>query len=259
MLAVEFDRARDHDIAELDVGADAAARAGGDEHLRLDRRRDLGHQLADRDLRSVIVEVQARFEQKDTQSPDLARKVKAKAVIVARHFGTLVVEGRLRARDQRYIACYVVAVFIPFGGGVAGGEQRRHCGGFGRGPGHDNRVVALELGKVSVLGGRLGKWSRGRPGAGRPGHGRRQRRLGYQNVFRKPHRSKPGVRFRRVEIEDDVVDVERMSHNYPRRASGGGCGFRPLEFSGRAPQPLHRKLGRVADPRCDRGHSAMGA
>ena len=37
------------------------------------------------------------------------------------------------------------------------------------------------------------------------------------------------------------------------------CGFRPLEFSGRAPQPLHRKLGRVADPRCDRGHSAMGA
>src|ERR1700733_14081003 len=124
MLAVEFDRTRNHDVAKLDVGADASARAGGDEHFWLDDRCNLLHEPADRDLRSVIVKMQARFEQKDTQSPDLARKVKAKAVIVSRHFGTLVIERRLRARHQWDIACDVVAVFVPFGGGVTGREQR---------------------------------------------------------------------------------------------------------------------------------------
>src|SRR3984885_2817171 len=105
MLAVELDRACDHNIAELDVRADASA--GGDEYLWLDGRCDLGHEAAHRILGAVIIKVQPGFEQKRPLAADCAWKVKAEAMVVSRHVGAAVVERRLCAGHQRDIACDV--------------------------------------------------------------------------------------------------------------------------------------------------------
>src|SRR5271154_5626664 len=97
MLAVELDRACDHNVAELDVRADASAGAGGDEHLWLDGCCDLSHQAAHGILRAVIIKVQAGFEQKHPLATACAWKVEAKSMVASRHVGAAVVVRRLCA------------------------------------------------------------------------------------------------------------------------------------------------------------------
>ena len=200
--------------------------------LGFDRLSDLGHELADGELRAVVIEMQARFEQQDALSLDRARKVEAEAMIVARHLRAVVIERRFGACHQRLITRDVVAVFVPVRERMPGREQRRHCGSLSRRPCDDHCVVTLEPGKV--VGGRRrlreGRWRRS--GAAGPRRRVGQRSARDQNIGRKPHRSEPSVRLRRIEVEDDVVHIQRMSHKrFPRelpasiaapRVSAGG-------------------------------------
>ena len=143
--------ARNQHVAERDVGANAAACAGRDEQLRRNRLCDFRHELSHWRRRAVIVEVQARLEEQHARVADRAGKVKAEAMVVARHVRRAVIERGPLASHHRDVAVGTVPVFIPPRWQIVRGEQRAQGRGFRRGPRDDHDVVAVEPAQVVAL------------------------------------------------------------------------------------------------------------
>ena len=195
--------------AAMMTSPDSAAGACGDEQPGLDLSRDLAHELAHGRGRTIVIEVQARLEQKDARLSDLAREVQAEAVIVAGHVGLFVVERGPAAGHQRHVTRDVMPVFVPGRREVTGREQGGECRRFRRRPGDHDRVdLALEPREVVALGRRLGERCCDRCCVCGPGrHGWQSLARGAQRC-RHAGRSEPLLRVLRVVVEPQILDVD---------------------------------------------------
>ena len=181
--------------------------------------------------------MQARLEQQHPRRADGARKVEAEAVIVAGHFRLAAVERRPGAGHQRNVGGDIVPVFVPRRGRIAGREQARHRRRLRGRPGDDDGVVAMEAREAVGRGGDPVQRRPLRRRPGRPRHLPGERGGGRGDV--QPDREEAPVRVRRIEIENNVIDIDAARH-------------RPAP-----PQTLQSTsgLGRISGRNCDAGHT----
>src|ERR1700685_888133 len=141
-------------IAKRHVLTDTAAGAGGNEELGFHRRGEFGHELANRSMRTVIVEMQTRLEKQYLGLTDRARKIEPEALIIARHLGALVIERRVAAGNEGDIIGYAMTIFVPSRRQIVRHKHGRKRRRLGRSPCHYDRVVSGEFAQIVSRGGR---------------------------------------------------------------------------------------------------------